>query len=59
MITIYVDKAGVELFCWSNPLDQTGIANANASLIPFQDAQEAIRKLLEICVVLDREPNES
>lgn len=47
MITIYVDNAGVELFCWSNPLDQVGLANANANLIPFQDAQEAIRNLLK------------
>ncbi|HWP22268.1 MAG TPA: DUF6034 family protein [Candidatus Cryosericum sp.] len=47
MITVYVDNSGVELFCWSNPLDQTGIANANARLIPFEDVQEAIRKLLK------------
>ncbi len=47
MITIYVDKSGIGMFCWADPLDQTGVVNANARLIPFEDVQESIRKLLK------------
>lgn len=44
---IFVSEEGVESFSWSFRKKVVGVANENATLLPFEQIQERIRTLLE------------
>lgn len=45
-IELYVTEAGVQFFSWDDKVKVLGTANENVQLLPFEEIQESIRKLL-------------
>lgn len=47
-LELYVSDRGVEHLLWLNPLEVTGVANENVSLLPFSELQSTARNLIRL-----------